>query len=210
MAEYFAVSAIKERKTDYAGKDLLELLKQLWLATDQMCGKRLKAAIPLWLPAYEETFGALELSIKEKLLKISPATIDRFLKPCKALHKRRGLPGTRPGYLLKTHIPIKTDHWDVTQPGFLEADTVAHGGDSVAGDYVWSITLTDIFTGWTEIRATWNKGAEGVLTQIKNIEKMLPFSLRSKIMIKNFYHIFCPYLPIIFKITNGFLFLSIN
>ncbi len=79
---------------------------------------------------------------------------------------------------MKTHIPIKTDHWDVTQPGFLEADTVAHGGDSTSGDFVWSITLTDILTGWTEIRATWNKGAEGVLEQIKNIEKMLPFSLK--------------------------------
>ena len=55
---------------------------------------------------------------------------------------------------------------------------MAHCGDSIAGEYVWSITLTDILTGWTEIRATWNKGAEGVLTQIKNIEKILPFSLK--------------------------------
>lgn len=116
--------------------------------------------------------------LRAQLLKLSPATIDRLLKPLRTLHKRRGLPGTRPGYLLKTHIPIKTDHWDVTQPGFLEADTVAHGGDSTAGYFVWSITLTDILTGWTEIRATWNKGAEGVLEQIKNIEKILPFSLK--------------------------------
>lgn len=166
------------RKAKYHGNELLEPLKQLWLSTDQMCGKRLKAAIVLWLPGYEETYGLLSSEMKAQLLKISPATIDRLLKPYKTLHKRRGLPGTRPGYLLKTQIPIKTDHWDVTQPGFLEADTVAHCGDCVGGDHVWSITLTDILTGWTEIRATWNKGAEGVVTQIKNIEKMLPFSLK--------------------------------
>jgi hypothetical protein len=85
--------------------------------------------------------------------------------------------GTRPGYLLKNQIPIKTDHWDVSRPGFMEADTVAHCGNSLAGDFIWSITLTDILTCWTEIRATWNKGAEGVVKQIKNIEKILPFSI---------------------------------
>lgn len=155
--------------------ELINVLKTIWLATDQMCSKRLKAAIPLWLPAYEESYGHQSEYIKEKLLKISPASIDRLLKPYRAHYKRHGLSGTRPGYLLKNQIPIKTDHWDVTKPGFMEADTVAHCGNSMAGDFVWSITLTDILTGWTEIRATWNKGAEGVVSQIKNIEKMLPF-----------------------------------
>lgn len=87
-----------------------EPLKRLWLATDQMCGKRLKAAMVLWLPSYEETYGYLSPTLRAQLLKISPATLDRVLKPYRTQHKRRGLPGTRPGYLLKTHIPIKTDH----------------------------------------------------------------------------------------------------
>ncbi len=164
-------------KRRYGGNELLEPLKRIWLATDQMCGKRLKVALELWLPFYEDTYEALTDEIKEKLLAISPASIDRLLKPHKAHYKRRGLSGTKPGSLLKNHIPIKTDHWDVTRPGFMEADTVAHCGDSLIGEHIWSLTLTDIKTCWTEIRATWGKGAEGVVTQIKNIEKTLPFGL---------------------------------
>src|SRR5690606_19077888 len=79
---------------------------------------------------------------------------------------------------LKHQIPVRTHHWDVTQPGFLEADTVAHCGNSLAGHFIWSLTLTDIHTTWTEIRATWNKGATGVLAQIQAIEAALPFTLK--------------------------------
>lgn len=161
-------------KRQYNEKVLLEPLKRIWLATDQMCSKRLKVALALWLPHYDKELPEI---VKTQLLMISPATIDRLLKPHRARYKRHGLSGTKPGYLLKNQIPIKTDHWDVTQPGFMEADTVAHCGPSIAGDYVWSITLTDIASSWTEIRATWNKGAEGVVEQIKNIEKNLPFPL---------------------------------
>ncbi len=161
----------------YEGRALLEPLTRIWLATDQLCGKRLKAAIALWLPSYEDNYGMLPTAVKEKLLKISPATIDRLLKANRVRYKKHGLCGTKPGYLLKNQIPIKTDHWDVTRPGFMEADTVAHCGNSLAGEFIWSITLTDIMTGWTEIRATWNKGAEGVIQQITDIENTLPFPL---------------------------------
>lgn len=78
----------------------------------------------------------------------------------------------------KKHIPIQAGVWDVTQPGFIQADTVAHCGDSLAGDFVWSLTMTDICIGWTECRATWNKGAEGVMTQIKAIQKALLFPVK--------------------------------
>jgi hypothetical protein len=130
-------------KRCYKEKELLGPLKRIWLATDQMCSKRLKAALPLWLPHYDEE---LSEEVKKHLLSMSPATIDRLLKPLRVRYKRRGLTGTKPGYLLKNQIPIKTDHWDVTCPGFLEADTVAHCGNSMAGDFVWSITMTDIAT----------------------------------------------------------------
>lgn len=162
------------RKRRYDPKMLVAPLKHIWLATDQLCSKRLKAALPLWLPYYDHPLPA---SVKQLLLQLSPATIDRLLKPYRACYKRHGLSGTKPGYLLKNQIPIKTDHWDVTVPGFMEADTVAHCGNSLAGDFVWSLTLTDIATSWTENRACWNKGAEGVLVQIKHIEKSLPFPL---------------------------------
>ncbi len=92
--------------------------------------------MPFWLPAYEKTYGGLSEDIKKKLLVIGPASIDHFLKPHKVHYKRHGLSGTKPGYLLKNKIPIKTDHWDVKQPGFMEADTVAHFGNTLVGNFI--------------------------------------------------------------------------
>jgi hypothetical protein len=154
---------------------ILLALKRIWFASDQMCSKKLKAALPHWLPFYDAEFEPLPEPLKAKLTHISAATIDRLLKPVRASAPQRGLSGTRPGTLLKNQIPLHTDHWDVTRPGFLEADSVAHCGNSLAGNFVWSLTLTDIATGWTENRATWNKGATGVLAQIRDVEAKLPF-----------------------------------
>jgi len=158
-------------------KDLLLVpLKRIWFATDQMCSKKLKAAIPLWLPFYEEEHEALSLQVEQKLLEMSPATIDRLLKPVRALYKK-GRCSTKPGTLLKNQIPIKTHNWDVTRPGYFEADTVAHCGNSMAGDFAFSLTFTDIFSGWTENRAVWGKGSQGVLLQIRNIEARIAFPI---------------------------------
>lgn len=160
----------------YEPERLLEPLKRIWIATDQLCSKRLKSALPLWLPFYEKHYEALEISIATQLKSMSPATIDRLLKPIRG-HLRHGLSGTKPGSLLKNQIPIKTNQWDEERPGFVEADTVAHCGDSLNGSFVWSLTLTDIASGWTENRAIWNKGADGVLDRVKCIETHLPFEL---------------------------------
>ena len=165
------------RKPIYASSEFMTALKRIWFASDQMCSKKLKAAIPLWLPFYEKRYKALSQDTQDKLLSVSAATIDRLLKPVRIAHGRKGLGGTRPGSLLKSQIPIRTDFWDVSQPGFMEADTVAHCGNSLAGDFVWSLTMTDILTTWTENRATWNKGAQGVVAQIQNIESSLAFDL---------------------------------
>jgi hypothetical protein len=175
MNDYQEKPKVRQGRRLTYKEGLLEPLKRIWLATDQMCSKRLKAAIRLWLPYYDKEITE---SAKEQLLKMSAATIDRLLKPHRSHYHRHGLSGTKPGYLLKNQIPIKTDNWDVTQPGFVEADTVAHCGNSLSGDFVWSLTLTDIHTCWTENRATWNKGSEGVIEQIKAIEKTLPFCLK--------------------------------
>ena len=166
------------RKPIYASPELLTALKRIWFASDQMCSKKLKAAIPLWLPHYESVYKALTPETQEKLLSVSAATIDRLLKPARIVHGRKGLSGTRPGSLLKNQIPIRTHFWDVSQPGFMEADTVAHCGNSLAGSFIWSLTMTDIHTTWTENRATWDKGAQGVLAQIQDIEDRLPFVLQ--------------------------------
>jgi len=164
-------------KPKYHAPSFMEPLRRIWFASDQLCGKRLKAALPLWLPHYESEYGALSGTVRGDLLKVSAATLDRLLKTLRVQHPK-GLSGTKPGSLLKTQIPIRTHHWDENQPGFMEADTVAHCGNSLAGDFVWSLTMTDIVTGWTECRATWNKGSLGVLAQIQAIEDALPFSLR--------------------------------
>ncbi|HLF98073.1 MAG TPA: transposase family protein [Methylococcaceae bacterium] len=161
----------------YRSPEFLAPLRRIWLASDQLCGKRLKAALPLWLPHYEARYGALPEPVRANLLQVSAATLDRLLKPLRVQYPQ-GLGGTKPGSLLKTQIPIRTHHWDETLPGFMEADTVAHCGNSLAGDFVWSLTLTDLVSGWTECRATWNKGAHGVLEQIQAIERRLPFPLR--------------------------------
>lgn len=154
---------------------LTPILKNIWLATGQICSKRLKAAIPNWLPFYEYEYGIISPQNKIKILAITPSTIDRKLRPVRIRFKKKGLCGTKPGSLLKTHIPIRTDNWDIDRPGFLEADTVAHCGGSLLGDFVWSLTMTDIASHWTENRAAWNKGAEGIKEQIKDIEMCLLF-----------------------------------
>jgi hypothetical protein len=158
--------------------ELVTALRTIWLASDQLCSKRLKAALPLWLPHYDTGDEPLSAGTLLLLSTISASTIDRLLKPIRVKLGYRGLSGTKPGTLLKKHIPIQAGAWDVTTPGFMEADTVAHCGDSLAGDFVWSLTMTDICTGWTECRATWNKGADGVMTQIKAIQVALPFAIK--------------------------------
>ena len=162
----------------YDTPELVEALRTIWMASDQLCSRRLKAALPLWLPHYATSFHPLSADTAALLDRISAATIDRLLKPLRAKAGRKGLSGTKPGTLLKKHIPIQAGVWDVTHPGFIEADTAAHCGDSLAGDFVWSLTMTDICTGWTECRATWNKGSDGVMAQIKAVQKALPFPVK--------------------------------
>jgi hypothetical protein len=109
---------------------------------------------------------------------MSKNSIDRLLKPTREHYGTRGRSGTRPGTQLLHQIPIKITHWDTSEPGFMQADTVAHGGSTMEGDFVHSLTFTDIFSGWTENRATWNKGAEGVVAQLQDIEENLPFPIQ--------------------------------
>lgn len=157
---------------------VLEPLKAIWLLSEQMCSKRLKVALPIWLPFYEQGHGALSPGIREKLLRMSPAAMDRLLKKTRARHPRKGLSGTRHGpEALKNRIPVRTDNWDIDRPGFLEADSVAHCGNSLAGEFVWSLTFTDVFSQWTENRAVWNKSAQEVVERVKDVEQILPFAL---------------------------------
>lgn len=157
------------------GEEVVSVVEAIWRAAEQPCGKRLKALLPLWLPHYEAGRGRLGAKVRQKVLAISAAQIDRVLSSRKV--SAHGACGTRPGSLLRTHIPIRTDNFDIARPGFLEADTVAHCGGSLAGDFVWSITYTDICSGWTCQRAVWNKGSAGVVRATRQVEASLPFPL---------------------------------
>ena len=165
------------RASRYAKPEILTLLRCIWQTAHYPCSKRLKAILAHWIAPYEHTFDVLPAWVKQALGKISSATIDRLLTQARLRVKRRGLSATKPGTLLKHHIPVKTNQWDESRPGFLEADTVAHCGDSMAGQFVFSLDLTDLATGWTEQRAIWGKGERGVLEQIVSIEASLPFAI---------------------------------
>ena len=165
------------RPPSYHPEIILKPLKQIWLAANLPCSKRLKAIVPLWLPGYLQHFGDLPHEALTALPHLSAATIDRLLRPTRIHYKKRGRATTKPGTLLRKQIPIKTNQWDESRPGFLEADTVAHCGESVSGMFAYTIDCVDIATGWTEQRAVWGKGETGVLEQIKDIEQSLPFPL---------------------------------
>lgn len=174
--------ALKKRpgpKPTYDAQRLRPVLKIFWLASDQLCSKRLHAALPEWLTHYGAGHPPLGAELRKQLLAISPAQIDRLLCPVRIRHPRRGLAATKPGSLLRTRIPTRGGPPDTSTPGHVEADTVAHCGDTTAGDFVYSLTFTDLFSGWTENRAVWNKGTQGILDQLKDLEAKAPFALKS-------------------------------
>ncbi len=160
------------RKKQFHDEELVKHLRKLWIQGNQLCSKRMQASFEDWFKWYE-----CDAQTKANLLKISPSTIDRILKPYRAQYRRRKRTGTKPGTLLKTLIPIKLLDRSIERPGFIQADTVAHCGGSLLGEHIWSLTFTDEFTGWTEIRGIWGKGSLGVLNAIKDIEIDLPFEM---------------------------------
>lgn len=166
------------RPKKYHAPAILEVLKRIWTMLNLPCSKRLKAALPLWLPHYESHYRTtLTTDERSLLISISSATIDRLMAPIRNRARKRGLCTTKPGSLLKQHIPIATDQWEESRPGFLEADTVAHCGTSMEGMFVFTVNCIDLATGWREQRAVWGKGERGVLEALKDIEQKLPFPI---------------------------------
>lgn len=156
---------------------LIRMLAAIWEASGYLCGQRLKAALPHWLPWVRRHFR-LTAALEQHLLAISPRQMDRRLHPYKQRSKRRLYGTTRPGSLLKHMIPIKTDHWDVTKPGYLEIDLVSHSGASASGDFIYTLDGVDIQTGWVERQAVMGKGRAGILHALRAIEQQQPFPLR--------------------------------
>ncbi len=125
-------------KAIYYETTILEPLNRIWSASNQSCSRKLKVLIGPWLPCYEEFYGPLSSEVKNKLLAISSATIDRLLKPVRAKNKIKGRCTTKPGILLKSQIEMQFSHWDIQKPGYLEADTVTHCGTSITGCFAWT------------------------------------------------------------------------
>lgn len=163
----------------YDDPQILVFLRRLRRAMNLACSIRLRAAIPRWLPFYEQTFHVrLGEHVRELLPGISASTIDRLLAPSRQGPGKLGLATTKPGSLLKKQIPVRTGQWDETRPGYLEADTVAHCGTSVEGQFVYTLNTVDIATGWSEQRASWGKGQTGIHRAVAEIENAIPFPLR--------------------------------
>ncbi len=153
------------------------MLAAIWEAAGYPWSRRLKALLPLWLPWAERRF-AIPPMVERQLLTISHGTIDRRLQPRKRQLKRRLYGRTKPGTLLKHQIPIKTERWETTSPGFVEVDLVAHCGNSADGEFIQSLNLTDIHTTWVETRAVLGKGQLGVRAALEEMRTALPFSLQ--------------------------------
>ena len=166
-------------KPRYYDEQVVQALIKLWQLLNYLCGKRLVAIMPELIAKLEQ-FGELRLaaSTKEKLLRISAASIDRLLQPERRKQQLRRRSHTKPGTLLKHQIPIRTfAEWDEARPGFAEIDLVAHDGGLALGDYCQTLDLTDICTGWTETEAVPNKAQVWVFEAIQTIRGRLPFPL---------------------------------
>src|SRR6266581_2729545 len=159
---------------------VLAALRRIWMILDFICGKRLVAIMPEVLRRLEY-FGEFKCDrhTREKLLKISAATIDRLLGPERRKHQLRGRARTKPGTLLKKQIPLRTfSEWNEQRPGFVEIDLVAHDGGMAAGEYLYTLDMTDVYSGWTEVQAVQNKAQVWVFAALKDLRARLPFALR--------------------------------
>jgi len=167
----------RTRRPKY-GPQVVQALITLWKAANRICSRRLIPFLPTLIESLER-FGHvhLDLEVKQLLLSLSPATMDRLLKPERKKYGKRKST-TKPGYLLKKHIPIRTySDWNDLRPGFLEIDLVAHGGESASGQFLHTLTMTDIASTWTECYALIGKSEAGVLAALDEAQKILPFSI---------------------------------
>jgi hypothetical protein len=161
----------------YQGEVVLALIK-IWAICGQICSRRLHPFLPEMVDTLER-HGELKLpeETKQLLLRMSRATIDRCLQSVRQ-QPRRGLSTTKPGTLLKQVIPVRTfADWQDTRPGFVEIDLVAHCGDSVHGEYLNTLNVVDLATGWSECLVLANRSQRQVSAAIERLRQRLPFPL---------------------------------
>lgn len=166
------------REKEYDEK-VKRVLLTVWETMDFICGKRL-APVMGEIVGRLEHFGEISCDqvIREKLGRISASTIDRMLAPERRKHQLKGRSGTRPGTLLKRQIPMRTfSEWDENRPGFAEIDLVGHDGGCSSGEFLQTLDVTDVCSGWTELAAVRNKAQVWVFEALKDIRSRLPFPL---------------------------------
>lgn len=170
---------VKRTRDRIYDERLVRVLKRVWLIMGFICGKRLKPELKEVIPILEKHKEIeLDESVREKLLSISAATIDRVLAPERKKRSVRQRSRTKPGTLLKHQIPIRTfSEWDEQRPGFVEIDLVGHEGGEPGGEYIQTLDMTDVCTGWTETQAVKNKARVWVFEALKEIRGRLPFRL---------------------------------
>jgi len=165
----------RRRSRRYGGEVFL-VLEGVWEASGYPWSVRLKEIVRVWLPWIRLRYR-MSPEVEEKVLSISPSTIDRYLRAKKKRLRRRLYGRTKPGTLLRHKIPIKTDSWDVARPGFMEADLVSHCGGVAQGEFIYSLNLTDIFSGWVETEAVMGKGQRGIVQALGRISERLAFAV---------------------------------
>jgi hypothetical protein len=163
------------RPPKYPRHVLIPLVYELWLRMGKINSKRIREALPEWLPFWEDP--RLTPQIKAWLLAMSAATLDRLLSAARS--RTRGMSSTRPNKRFLKSIPLQPKDWNVTEPGFIQADTVAHTHTTLEGVFANTLTVTDIHTGWTENRSVWGKSQERIVEGMHDIEEALPFALKS-------------------------------
>jgi hypothetical protein len=169
------VSGPRRRKQRY-GIEVIKVLETIWEAADFPWSVRLKAMISLWLPHLRKRMS-VSAKTEAALLTISPRTIDRRLKSKRMATRRRLYGRTKPGTLLKHQIPIRTERWDVGEPGWGEIDLVSHSGSCADGEFAHSMNFTDIHSTWVETRAVLTKAQAGVIEGLDSMRNSLPFRM---------------------------------
>jgi len=166
-------------RTPIYGDEVIDPLKRIWAILSFPCGKRLAAQMGEMLTVLGR-FGELrvEATAHEKLLAMSASTIDRRLAVERKRLELTGRSRTKPGTLLRSQIPIRTfADWDDLRPGFTEMDLVSHEGGNARGEFCYTLTLTDVATGWTECHAVRNRAERWTFEALKGLRKRLPFPL---------------------------------
>ena len=171
-----AIRPAPRRTATYSGA-VIEALRAIWEAAGYPWSLRLKALLPLWLPWARRRLR-LRPVVERQLLAISARQMDRRLAPYRRQLAKRRYGRTKPGTLLKHHIPLRTDRWDVATPGYTEIDLVAHCGSLGDGEFVYSLNLTDIHTTWVETAAVLGKSQGAVRAALEELRRALPFRLR--------------------------------